>query len=118
MGEQVRLCRVVQGVEFTVDEQGVLIRALILRDALEAYFGAADSPQSWMRSYKTHRDAIDCAAADSYRADPSQNIVVLSTNRPRDFDHVRIDRQARRNKSHEFDGDLPGRRYLEPLSPA
>src|ERR1051325_9840093 len=100
MGEQVRLCRVVQGVEFTFDKQGVLIRALILRDALEAYFGASDSPQSWMRSYTAHRDAIDCAAAASYRADSSQKIVVLSPSRPRDFDHVRIDRQVRRNEIH------------------
>lgn len=77
MGEQVRLCRVVQGVEFTVDEQGVLIRALILREALERRFGAAETPQSWVRAYQDHRDAIDCAAADAYRADPSHGIVVL-----------------------------------------
>ena len=89
MGEQVRLCQVVQGVEFTVDEQGVQIRALILRDALENFFGASESPQSWLKAYKTHRDAIDCAAADSFRAQSEQGIVVLRGNRPEAFAHVR-----------------------------
>jgi hypothetical protein len=89
VGEQARLCQVVQGVEFTVDEQGVLIRALILRDALENFFGASESPQSWLRAYKTHRDAIDCAAADSFRAQSERGIVVLRGNRPEDFAHVR-----------------------------
>ncbi|HMC14632.1 MAG TPA: DUF1488 family protein [Albitalea sp.] len=89
MGEQVRLCQVVQGVEFTVDEQGVQIRALILRDALENFFGASESPQSWLKAYKTHRDAIDCAAADTFRAQSEQGIVVLRGNRPEDFTHVR-----------------------------
>ena len=89
MGERVRLCQVIQGVEFTVDEQGVQIRALILRDALENFFGASESPQSWLKAYKTHRDAIDCAAADSFRAQCEQGIVVLRGNRPEDFAHVR-----------------------------
>ena len=84
-----RLCKVVQGVEFNVDEQGVLIRALILSDALQDFFGASDSPQSWLRAYETHRDAIDCAAADSFRALPTQGLVVLG-NRPEDFAHARI----------------------------
>jgi hypothetical protein len=89
VGDQVRLCKVVQGVEFSVDEQGVLIRALILSEALQDYFGASDSPQSWLRAYEVHRDAIDCAAADAFRAQPSQGLVVLG-NRPQDFAHVRI----------------------------
>jgi hypothetical protein len=77
VGEVVRLCPVVQGVEFTVVEQGVSIRALILRDALEAFFGADESPPSWLKAYESHRDTIDCAAADRHRLDPSQNVVVL-----------------------------------------
>jgi hypothetical protein len=89
MDETVRLCRVVQGVEFTVDEQGVPIRALILRDALEAFFGASDSPQSWLSIYQANRDAIHCAAADAFRAQFSRGIVVLRGSRPQDFAHVR-----------------------------
>jgi hypothetical protein len=95
MDQQMRLCEVVQGVEFTVDEQGVLIRALILRDALEAFFGASESPQSWLSAYKANRDAIDCAAADSFRAQSARGIVVLRGNRPQDFAHVRADLSSR-----------------------
>ena len=89
MEEQMRLCQVVQGVEFTLDEQGVQIRALILRDALEAFFGASESPQSWLSTYKANRDAIHCAAADLFRAQFSHGIVVLRGSRPQDFAHVR-----------------------------
>ncbi|HEX6708368.1 MAG TPA: DUF1488 family protein [Albitalea sp.] len=77
VGEEVRLCPVVQGVEFTVIEQGIRIRALILRDALEEFFGADESPSSWLNAYERHQDAIDCAAADRYRANRSQSVVVL-----------------------------------------
>jgi hypothetical protein len=95
VGEQARLCQIVEGVEFTVEEQGVLIRALILRDALENFFGANDTPQSWLRAFQTHRDAIECAAADAFRAQDEQGIVVLRADRPHDFAHVRIARPLR-----------------------
>ena len=85
MGEAAKLCRVVEGVEFAVDEQGVVIRALILRDALELLFGADDSPASWLLAYSRYRDVIDCAAADRYRADFGPSIVVLRADRPEDF---------------------------------
>jgi hypothetical protein len=85
VGQEVRLCTVVEGVEFTVYEQDIRIRALILRDALESFFGASESPQSWQRAYKAHQDAIDCAAADRYRLDRSQRVVVLRAERPEDF---------------------------------
>jgi hypothetical protein len=75
----------VQGVEFTVVEQGVRIRALILRDALERFFGAGDSPQSWLQAYETHRDAIDCAAADRFRSEGGTGVVVLRGEREEDF---------------------------------
>ena len=77
VGEQVRLCPVVQGVEFTVVEQGVRIRALILRDALEEFFGAGDAPSSWLDAYARHQHAIDGAAADRYRAHRKHPVVVL-----------------------------------------
>jgi len=85
MGEAVRLYPVVQGVEFTVVEQGVRIRALILRDALERFFGADESPDSWLQAYEAHRDAIDCAAADRFRSDGGCSVVVLRGEREEDF---------------------------------
>ena len=85
MGETARLCRIVEGVEFTVDEQGVIIRGLILRDALEVFFGADETPASWLLAYSRYRDVIDCAAADRYRADLGPSIVVLRADRPEDF---------------------------------
>jgi hypothetical protein len=84
MGEKVRLSSVVQGVEFTVVEQDVTIRGLILRDALEEFFGAGETPSSWLQAYQTHCDTIDCAAADRHRADPAQPLVVLRAERPHD----------------------------------
>ncbi|HEV7914906.1 MAG TPA: DUF1488 family protein [Albitalea sp.] len=84
MGEAVRLCRIVQGIEFTVLEQNVQIRALILRDALETFFGAGESPSSWLKAYEENRDAIDCAAADRFRLDPSQSVVVLRAQNEQD----------------------------------
>jgi hypothetical protein len=114
VGEQVRLCQVVQGVEFTVDEQGVQIRALILRDALENFFGASESPQSWLKAYKTHRDAIDCAAADSFRAQSEQGIVVLRGNRPEDFAHVRTVSPPPRNAFVESRSDPPTPLFARP----
>jgi hypothetical protein len=96
VSHDVRLCRIVQGVEFTVDEQGVLIRALILREALENYFGATASPESWIRAYQQHRDAIDCATADLYRANPHQNMIVLHGDRPEEFALTRVATAAAR----------------------
>jgi hypothetical protein len=76
---------VVQGVEFTVIEQGVRIRALILRDALERFFGADETPTSWLHAYEVHRDAIDCAAADRYRREGAPGVVILRGEREEDF---------------------------------
>ena len=89
VGVAVRLSPVVQGVEFTVVEQGVRIRALILRDALERFFGADDSPSSWLEAYQNHRDAIDCAAADRFRNEGGPGVVVLRGEREQDFLHSR-----------------------------
>ena len=58
-------------------EQGVRIRALILREALERFFGAGDAPSSWLAAYAAHRDAIDCAAADRFRTEGRGGVVVL-----------------------------------------
>lgn len=85
MSDVARLCRIVEGVEFTVVEQGVTIRALILRDALERFFGAGDTPESWMQAYLAHQDTIDCAAADRFRSDLGPSLVLLRGDRPEDF---------------------------------
>jgi hypothetical protein len=87
--EAARLSPVVQGVEFIVVEQGVRIRALILRDALERFFGADDTPSSWLRAYQDHRDTIDCAAADRYRSDSGRGVIVLRGERADDFAFAR-----------------------------
>ena len=65
-------------------EQGVRIRALILRDALERFFGAGDTPSSWLQAYESHCDAIDCAAADRYRNDGG-GVIVLRGEHAEDF---------------------------------
>jgi hypothetical protein len=85
MSETARLCRIVEGVEFTVVEQGITIRALILRDALESFFGADETPESWIRAYRTYQDTIDCAAADRFRSDLAPSVVLLRGDRPDDF---------------------------------
>lgn len=85
MVDELRLSPIVQGVEFTVVEQGVRIRALILRDALERHFGADESPSSWLRAYEDHRDTIDCAAADRFRRSGGASVVVLGTDAENDF---------------------------------
>jgi hypothetical protein len=85
MSNAAKLCRVVEGVEFTVVEQGITIRALILRDALEQYFGADETPESWMQAYLANQDTIDCAAADRFRNDLAPSVVLLRGDRPEDF---------------------------------
>ena len=85
MSDAARLCRIVEGVEFTVVEQGITIRALILRDALETFFGADETPDSWIHAYRKHRDIIDCAAADRFRTDLAPSVVLLRGDRPDDF---------------------------------
>jgi hypothetical protein len=88
MSDAAKLCRIVEGVEFTVVEQGIVIRALILRDALESFFGAGDTPESWMRAYLENQDTIDCAAADRFRRDLAPALVLLRGDRPGDFRHL------------------------------
>lgn len=85
MGHAAKLCRIVEGVEFVVREQGVRIHALILRDALEVFFGAGASPESWLLAYTRHRNEIDCAAIVRFWADFGPAIVVLTAERPEDF---------------------------------
>lgn len=85
MGEAVRLCPIVQGVEFTVVEQDIQIRAIVLCDALEEFFDAEPTPDGWLRAYRANEDFIDCVAADRWRSDHGPTIVVLRAERPMDF---------------------------------
>ncbi|CAG1015621.1 hypothetical protein BURC_01008 [Burkholderiaceae bacterium] len=84
-GVNVRLCDVIEGVEFTVVEQDEAIRVLILRDALENWFGAGDTPDSWLAAYRRYADTIDFAAADRHRLDRTQGVIVLRGDRPEEF---------------------------------
>lgn len=89
MGEAVRLSPIVEAVEFTVVEQNMEIRAVILRDALEQVFGAEPHPDGWLRAYRENQDAIDCVAADRWRTDHAPSIVVLRADRALDFARLR-----------------------------
>ena len=88
MADTAALSKIVEGVEFTVREGLVTVRAVILRDALEAYFGADESPQSWLLAYRRHRQAIDKAAADRYRSRLGPMLTILTARRPQDFAHM------------------------------
>jgi len=78
MGKTASLSRIVEGVEFTVHDGLVTIRALILRDALEAFFGANEHPSSWLQAYLENRGTIDKAAADRYRTGLGPPLTILS----------------------------------------
>ncbi|WP_157991372.1 DUF1488 family protein [Caldimonas tepidiphila] len=91
MDDRVRLCPVVQGVQFTVEDGATTLRCLILRDALETRFGADASPDSWLRAYVAHADVIDAAALLQHRLRPGEPVVVLSAEPPRDFRHIQGD---------------------------
>lgn len=93
MGDTAVLSKIVEGVEFTVRDRLVTVRAVILRDALEAYFGADASPQSWLRAYREHRHVIDKAAADRYRRGIGPPLTILSARRPQDFAHLATGQQ-------------------------
>jgi hypothetical protein len=94
MGEKARLCEIVQGVQFTVIEAEENIRAIILRDALEEFFGADAEPESWLLAYRKHQDIIDSAASDRFRRERSSTLTVLRADRPDDFQFVASARRA------------------------
>ena len=95
MSEKAKLCGIVQGVQFTItsDDERPL-KAIILRDALEQYFGADEEPQTWLSAYLRHQDIIDRAAAERHRRDSALTLTVLRADRPEDFRFVAIERAA------------------------
>ena len=86
MGQAASLCKYVQGVQFTVDAPASAgVRALILRDALERFFGASDDPGTWLESYLCFQDLIDDAVLRRHRREPDLPLVLLRGDRPEDF---------------------------------
>jgi hypothetical protein len=75
MKEAARLCPIVQGVEFWVEDQGRRARALILAETLVSHFGA--SPDDLLASYRQHRATIDEIAQSLYRCGPKLGIVII-----------------------------------------
>ena len=95
MGEKAKLCEIVQGVQFTVTcDDEVPVKAIILRDALEEFFGANEEPKSWLNTYLQHQDIIDRAAAERHRRDAALTLTVLRADRPEDFHFVASVRDA------------------------
>ncbi|HEX6707174.1 MAG TPA: hypothetical protein VF169_20625 [Albitalea sp.] len=105
MGEAVRLCRVIQGVEFTVLEQDVRIKGLIPGETLEMVFGADETPDGWLRAYLENADAIDCAAADLHRLTRSAGPVVLDPARWELVRRVMRDSLHRAGSAHRMEVD-------------
>ena len=88
MKSTAKLCEIVQGVQFTLhDEQGSSCQALILRDALEEFFGASAEPGSWMEAYVKYEDVIHDAARRQHRTAES-TLTVLSAAHPENFRFV------------------------------
>ncbi|WP_280155486.1 DUF1488 family protein [Piscinibacter sp. XHJ-5] len=81
MGESVRLCRVVEGVEFSIVEQAITRRVFIPGETLDAVFEADGTPSSWLSAYRNHADEIDEAAAELCRQSPGAVVIVLDPRR-------------------------------------
>jgi hypothetical protein len=81
MNPSAHLCKVVEGVEFTVRRPGINVRGVILRETLELLFGADATPQSWLGAYQRHADEIDDVAVRSHERSPEQPLVVLREDR-------------------------------------
>ncbi|HEX6704802.1 MAG TPA: DUF1488 family protein [Albitalea sp.] len=77
MGDTAKLSSIVEGVEFTIHDGLVTVRELILRDALEVYFGAGASADTWLQVYQSNRAVIHAAAVKRYRAGPRPLFTIL-----------------------------------------
>lgn len=83
MQELPQLCPFVEGVLFTVEVRGRMLRGLVLREPLQLLFGATAEAASWLRAYGDHRADIDAVALQQALERPVEpEIVVL---RERDF---------------------------------
>lgn len=82
MKDKIQLCPVLEGVQFTVQDDGVRIKAVILKEALQTLFGASETPQDWLEAYHDHRSQIDFAAITLHRLQPIWPVVVLRGHEP------------------------------------
>ena len=74
MQTSMRLSEIAEGVEFKFLWAGEFIRAVVLREVLETYFGATDSPKSWLASCVQHRSSIEAAAVWELLAHPPRSL--------------------------------------------
>lgn len=82
MDHNVQLCGVLQGVQFTVEDEFTTVKVVILTEALERHFGASGQPQDWIRAYEAHQAFIDEAALKVHRLQPIWPVVVLRGHEP------------------------------------
>ncbi|RZL04281.1 MAG: DUF1488 family protein [Rubrivivax sp.] len=82
MAKKGQLCNVMQGVQFTVQDEGQSVKAVILKEALEKHFGASAEPEDWLRAYQKHRILIDGAALNLHHLQPIWPVVVLQGHEP------------------------------------
>lgn len=82
MDQNVQLCSVLQGVQFTVEDEFTTVKAVILKEALERHFGASSQPQDWIRAYQAHQAFIDEVALKVHRQQPIWPVVVLRGHEP------------------------------------
>lgn len=82
MDSSVQLCSVLQGVQFTVQDELTLVKVVILKEALERLFGASDQPKDWLRTYRANKAFIDDAALKVHRLQPIWPVVVLRGHEP------------------------------------
>ncbi|MGH6647948.1 DUF1488 family protein [Aquabacterium sp.] len=82
MAKKVQLCNVMQGVQFTVNDDGQVLKAVILKEALERHFGASAEPDDWIRAYRQHQALIDEAALVLHHLQPIWPVVVLRGHEP------------------------------------
>lgn len=91
MNQPVSLCPIIEGVQFPIHAGNTTLRGLILREALEAFCEAGDSPQSWLQAYAAHADLIHAVALLQHRRRPAEAaaVVVLRTLPPQDLELAR-----------------------------
>jgi uncharacterized protein DUF1488 len=82
MSKNAQLCNVMQGVQFTVQDEETTVKAVILKEALERHFGASTEPKDWIRAYRRHQNFIDDAALRLHHLQPIWPVIVLRGHEP------------------------------------
>jgi hypothetical protein len=81
MDKHLRLSMIVEGVEYTLEDEGMPVRVLVPRDVLD-HIGGGKSPTGLMAVYDRNSETIDRVAILRYRR-AGRGPVVLKTE---DFD--------------------------------